>query len=131
MNKPVTLFLRGAGAGLALLASLGAARAQLAAPTPPQTALESSDANVPPATASKQAAEIARGDPARWFQEDASAAARLRTLHKEIGAALQEAQGNCRRGPAAERAACMKEARATYQQDMAGARAHIMSEAGR
>lgn len=124
MKQASSLYLHRAGAVLALLATIGAARAQ--APPP-----QSSDANVPPATARKQAAEIARGDPARWFKEDTTAAARLRTLHKEIGAALQEAQGNCRRLPASERAACMKEARAMYQQDMAGARDRVMSEAGR
>ena len=86
-------------------------------------AQNSTDANVPPAVASQQAAEIARGDPARWHQEDATVAARLRTIRKEIGAALQETLGVCRAGPAAERAACNKEARATYQQEMAGASA--------
>jgi hypothetical protein len=91
-------------------------------------AQESSDQNVPAATARQQASEIARGDPARWFREDASAAARLRTLQKEISAGLQEAQGNCRRLPAGERAACNKEARATYQQEMAGARQQVMAE---
>lgn len=113
-------------AALALLAAIGAAQAQA-----PQATPASSDANLPPAIARQQAAEIARGDPARWSQEDTSAAARLRTLRKEIGAALQEAQGNCRRQPASARAACLKEARATYQQDMAGARAQAMSENGR
>ncbi|MEO7494545.1 MAG: hypothetical protein ABIT83_16200 [Massilia sp.] len=91
--------------------AIGAAQAQ-----------ESSDANVPAATANKQASEIARGDPARWYRADVTEAQRLRTLQKEIGAALQEAQGNCRRGPASERASCMREARATYQQEMANAR---------
>lgn len=100
----------------------------LALGLPQAQAQESSDQNVPAATARQQAAEIARGDPARWFREDATAAARLRTLHKEIAAGLQEAQGNCRRMPAAERAACNKEARAIYQQEMAGARAQVMAE---
>jgi hypothetical protein len=89
---------------------------------------ESSDSNVPLATAQKQASEIARGDPARWFREDATAAARLRTMVKEIGAGLQEAQGECRKLPGAERRSCMAEARATYNQDMAGARARVMAE---
>ncbi len=61
------------------------------------------------------------GDPARWYVEDATAQQQLRTLRKEIGAALQEALADCKRQPASERGACMKEARATYQQDMANA----------
>jgi hypothetical protein len=88
----------------------------------PAEAQESRDSNVPAATAAQQHAEIARGDPSRWYQEDRTVQARLRTLHKEIGAGLQEAQGNCRRLPAAERGACLREARAVYQHDMAQAR---------
>ena len=88
-------------------------------------AQESSDANVPTATASKQAGEIARGDPSRWYREDVTPAQRLRALQKEIGAALQEAQGNCRRTASSTRASCMREARATYQQEMASARGRV------
>ncbi len=83
----------------------------------------STDANLPAATARQQAAEIARGDPARWHQEDATLDARLRTIRKETAAALQENLGVCRSSPAAERAACVKQARATYQLEMAGAKA--------
>jgi hypothetical protein len=107
--------------GCALLASMGAVQAQ--------TGDQSNDSNVPPATAQKQAREIAHGDPSRWFREDASMAARLRTVQKEIGAGLQEAQGACRKLPGADRAACNKEAQATYRQDMAGARNRVTSEA--
>ncbi|MDQ1921056.1 hypothetical protein [Massilia pseudoviolaceinigra] len=88
-----------------------------------QMAQTSTDQNVPAATARQQAAEIARGDPARWSREDTTPDARLRTLRKEMGAALQEAKGACRALPAAERSACNKEAQANYQKDMAGARA--------
>jgi len=73
----------------------------------------------------QQAREIAQGDPARWYREDASRQARLRTLHKEIGAALQEAKNACRKLAAAERNACLQEARATYQRDMAQARTQV------
>lgn len=111
-----------AAAGLFALACGAHAQTTLA-PT-------STDSNVPPATAQKQAREIAQGDPARWFREDPSAAAALRRLHKEIGAALQEAQGACRKLPASERAACMSEARANYQKDMAGAKAQLWAERG-
>lgn len=85
----------------------------------------SSDALVEPAAASKQAREIAQGDPARWYREDTTSQARLRTLQKEMGAALQEAKNACKKAPAAERPACMQEARATYQRDMAQARARV------
>jgi hypothetical protein len=120
MTHPERSPLRALACACAALAFAGAAHAQS---TP-----DSTDSNVPPATAQKQAREIAQGDPARWFREDATAAQRLRTLHKEISAGLQESQGACRKMPAAERAGCMKEARATYQQEMAGARAQVMAE---
>ena len=64
--------------------------------------------------------EIAKGDPARWYQEDTTAPAQARTLRKEIGAALAEARLACKKGPAAERGACLKQAQDTYQHDMAG-----------
>jgi hypothetical protein len=117
MQQPEQLFVRALLGACVLLAAAGAAQAQ-----------ESTDSNVPPATAQKQAAEIAHGDPARWFRADATAAQRLRTLQKEIGAGLQEAQGACRKLAAGARAPCMNEARVTYQQEMAGARAHVMAE---
>ena len=122
MTQPDRFSLRALVGACALLAALGAAQAQ--------TTNDSTDSNVPPATAQKQAREIAHGDPARWFRENPGMGARLRNLQKEIGAGLQEAQGACRKTPGAERAGCMKEARATYQQDMAGARARVMEEAG-
>ena len=105
-----------------------AASAQATATVAPQ---DSSDQNVPAATARKQAAEVATGDPQRWYREDATPAARLRTMQKEIAAGLQEAQGNCKRQPTAERAACMKTARATYQKEMAEARSKSMAAATR
>lgn len=126
-----TMTVPRAACGLALLLALGAAQAQStdAAATAPaaSTTNVSSDRNVPPATAAKQAAEIARGDPARWSQEDSDTAARLKTLRKEAAAALQESMGNCRKLAQAERAACVKEARATYQQEMAGLRTRLAS----
>ena len=117
MKQPHHLSLHAVLGACALLAAAGTAQAQV-----------STDSNVPPATARKQAGEIARGDPARWFRADATAAQRLHTLQKEIDAGLQEAQGDCRKMAAGDRAACLREARATYQQEMAGARAQIMSE---
>ncbi len=113
---------------LAAAAALLAVGAQAQQAQPAQTApaaQQSTDQNVPPAVARQQANEIARGDPARWYQEDTSEAARRRTLHKEIGAALQEAQGACKAMAAQDRAACLKEARATYQQEMAALRSGL------
>jgi hypothetical protein len=83
----------------------------------------SNDAMVAPAAASKQAQEIARGDPARWYREDATAQQQWRTRQKEIGAALDEAKRACRQEPAAQRASCLKAAQDTYKEDMASARA--------
>ena len=110
--------LRGACACL-----LGAAL--LAHAQTPTQARTSNDSLVDPAAASTQAREIAQGDPARWYREDATSQARMRTLQKEIGAALQEARNACKKAPAAERNACMQEARAIYQRDMAQAKARV------
>ncbi|RFP15869.1 MULTISPECIES: hypothetical protein [unclassified Duganella] len=90
-------------------------------------ATQANTTTTPPQNLRLQQAEIARGDPPRWYQDDASPAEQLRTLRKEIGAALAEANLACKQGPAAERSACMKEARATYQHDMANA-AQIRAE---
>lgn len=87
----------------------------------------SSDSNVPAATVRKQAAEVASGGPARWHTPDATVAARLRSIRKEAAAGLQENLGNCRSAPAAERSACNRQARASYAQEMAGARARAES----
>jgi len=75
----------------------------------------STDANVSPVAARQQAQEIAKGDPARWYRNDSE----QQLLRKELGAALQEAQNACRQKPAAERKACVAEARATFQRDSA------------
>lgn len=58
-------------------------------------------------------------DPQRWYVDDATRQEQLRTLRKEIGAALQEAQKQCRQMAPSERDGCMKDAQATYQRDMA------------
>jgi hypothetical protein len=90
MTQPDQSCWRALLGACALVAAAGAHAQSAPAPV-------SSDANVPPASARQQASEIARGDPARWYRPDTTMAARLRTLQKEIGAGLQEAQGNCRR----------------------------------
>ena len=58
-------------------------------------------------------------DPQRWYVDDATRQEQLRTLRKEIGAARDEAQKQCRQLPAADRTGCLKDAETTYQQDMA------------
>jgi hypothetical protein len=115
MNQPERN-LRRALPGAAALVLAVAAQAQV-----------SSDQNVPAATARQQAAEVSNGGPARWQQEDTTVAERLRTIRKETAAGLQENLGNCRSLPAAERSACVREARTIYQQEMAGARARAAS----
>ena len=120
MRSIASLLVPAAWVALAL-PPLGPAQAQTAEVPPPV----SSDQNVPPATARKQAAEIAAGDPLRWSREDSDSAARMKTLRKETAAALQESLGNCRTVPKAERAACTKEARDIYRQEMAGLRARL------
>lgn len=75
--------------------------------------------NTPPQNAQLQKQEIARGEPARWQQAITTPAEQARTLRKEIGAALAEAKQACSKGPAAERDACLKQAQATYRDDMA------------
>jgi hypothetical protein len=83
------------------------------------------DSTVDKAVAVKQAGEIQRGDPARWYRDDASRQARLRTLQKEIGAAYEEAKNACHKDAAAGRSACLKEARANYEQEMKNAPAQL------
>ncbi|KAB8060360.1 hypothetical protein GCN74_08735 [Janthinobacterium sp. FT14W] len=61
------------------------------------------------------------GDPQRWYQEDSTAQAQLRTLRKEIAAALAEAKKACRSEPSATRTTCLRGAQDTYRQDMANA----------
>lgn len=92
---------------------------------------QSSDTNVPAAAAAKQSSEVASGaDPARWHQQDDSRAARLATLKKEIGAAQAEALSACAKQAASARAACIADAKATYQRDMAGAEAQLDTAPG-
>lgn len=68
---------------------------------------------------------MARGDPVRWYKEDATEEARLRTLRKEIAAAWEEAKVACRRVPAAERSQCLKDARAEHDKDLAAIRTGV------
>ena len=101
----------------ALLASAGAL-----AQSQPQA---HDDSTVDKAVKVKQAGEIRSGDPSRWHKDDPTRQARLKTLQKEIGAAYAEAKNACRESAAAERPACLKDARATYEQDMKNAPAQL------
>ena len=112
----IRLKLIACGAIVALAAATGAARAQ-----------DDQGGVTPPQNAKLQQQEMAKGDPARWYKEDATSAEQTRTLRKEIGAALAEATAACKKGPAAEREACLRDARATYQRDMAKV-PHMLAE---
>lgn len=83
---------------------------------------EGSDRAVPAAVASKQKAEVAKGDPQRWYKAPRSDQARLQIQRKEIAAAYNEAKRACREGTAAERSQCLKEARQVYQDDLRNAK---------
>ena len=102
----------------------------LAACAPLALAQASTDANVPPAAASKQAREIAHGEPVRWYREDSTRQEKMRTRTKEIGAALDEAKNACKTVPAAERQACLKTAQATWEQEMKALRSEAPVQAG-
>jgi len=102
----------------------------IAAAAPLALAQASTDANVPPAAAGKQAREMAHGDPVRWYKEDTTRQERMRTRTKEIGAALDEAKNACKNGPAAERQACLKAAQGTWESEMKALRAGAPVQAG-
>lgn len=110
--------------GLAASAAQGQEAQTAAAPPAPQSTA-TGDAVVDPTVARQQAREVAKGDPSRWYRDDPTRQARMRTLQKEIGAALKEAQNACKQKPAAERSACMRDAKATWQDDMAQAKAQV------
>ena len=111
MQQPAYSLMRAALAACVLLAATATAQ------EPPTT-----DRDVPPATAREQKAEIAHGDPARWYRPDRTLAAQRHTLQKEINAALAEQLSACRKLPADQRGPCVREARGIYRQDMAAAR---------
>lgn len=127
MHQPVSFSLRAIGAAACVLFSCAVqAQTTLPAPMPAPapaplsttTTVVTPTQNTPAPIVRQQHAEIAKGDPARWHQEDVTMAARMKTMRKEAAAALQENMGACRSMPAAERSACVREARSTYQQEM-------------
>jgi hypothetical protein len=98
-----------------------------AAPAATGEAAASSDSNLPASVVRQQAAEIAKGDPPRWYRADNDLSAQMRSRRKEIAAGLQEALGACRKLASSERRACQQEARTTYQQEMAALRAGTLA----
>lgn len=67
-------------------------------------------------------ANVGTKDPDRWFKEDATAQARYQTSIKEAQAAYKEALNDCRTMKGSERTACLKEASANLQADLAAAK---------
>ena len=67
-------------------------------------------------------------DPARWYVEDTTPQAKYQTMKKEVEAAYKEATTECKAVPTADRSACMKQARAIYQADMASAKSVLMRQ---
>lgn len=67
-----------------------------------------------------------RTDPKQWHTEDRTRAQHYATARKEAGAGYQESLNECRRAPKPERAACNKEARQAYNDDLA----HVKREYG-
>lgn len=83
----------------------------------------------PPDIARQQKQEIKRGDPARWYKADRTQKAEMATLRKEINAALREALESCKQAHAGPKSECVRDARATYQDDMANIREiHLASK---
>ncbi|MES2036468.1 MAG: hypothetical protein V4495_01405 [Pseudomonadota bacterium] len=62
-----------------------------------------------------------RGDPERWYQEEMTPMAYFKTLKKEAEAVYQLSVIECKRVERSQQNACLREAKATMQQDMADA----------
>jgi hypothetical protein len=105
-----------------LISTLAMAAATLLAMPAGAQVANSGDDNVDPALARHQAEELARGDPARWFQEDITPQEKLRTGSKEAAAALRENQADCKKLATRDRHDCMLQAQQTYREEMQRAR---------
>jgi hypothetical protein len=68
------------------------------------------------------AADATPKDEARWRTEDATPQARYQTMKKEAAAAYRENTKQCKTMSKSERAACMKDAKANYDRDLADAK---------
>ncbi|MFZ6742869.1 hypothetical protein ACO0LC_06585 [Undibacterium sp. JH2W] len=62
-----------------------------------------------------------RGDPERWFQEEMTPMAYFKTLKKEAEAVYQLSVIDCRRMERSQQSSCLRDAKATMQQDIAEA----------
>ena len=62
------------------------------------------------------------GDPARWYQNDATPHDYFMTLKKEAEAAYLEAKISCHAAEKSTQARCLKDAQTQYQQDLQDAR---------
>ncbi|PXX44036.1 hypothetical protein [Undibacterium pigrum] len=62
-----------------------------------------------------------RGDPERWYQEEMTPMAYFKTLKKEAEAVYQLSSMECKRAERSQQSACLREAKATMQQDIAEA----------
>lgn len=71
------------------------------------------------------AQDLGTKDPARWYVEDTTSQAHYQTSVKEARAAYQEALKECRQMKGSERAACLKEASANLQADLAQAKQQL------
>ncbi|QNA99460.1 hypothetical protein [Massilia sp. Se16.2.3] len=85
---------------LSIRRSLAATLAGVLLATSGLALAQSSDANVAPAAANKQAREIAQGDPARWYKEDATAGQRMRSRQKGNRGGAGRSQARVPPGPA-------------------------------
>lgn len=63
------------------------------------------------------------GDPARWYQNDATPHDYFLTLKKEAEAAYLEAKTSCHAAEKSTQARCLKDAQIQYQQDLQDAKA--------
>ncbi|MFZ6872625.1 hypothetical protein ACO0LF_11200 [Undibacterium sp. Di27W] len=62
-----------------------------------------------------------RGDPDRWFQEEMTPMAYFKTLKKEAEAVYQLSAIDCKRMERSQQSSCLRDAKATMQQDIADA----------
>ena len=74
---------------------------------------QAGDETTSPALRAHQAAELAKGDPARWFVPDRTVAQKVRTLQKETAAAHAENVAACKGDKA-----CIKKAHCIYRHEM-------------
>jgi hypothetical protein len=70
-------------------------------------------------------AEPTDKDVARWSTPDTTPQQRYETSKKEAIAAYQQALGDCRALSGKEKSECTREAKSSYEQDLAGAKKQL------